>query len=794
MKRLVAVLSGLLVLPAFGEVMPVFFDDEIEYVDGDVAGDFTSDDIVESTDSTQKVNAPVAAPVNVSARSGNTTRATSRAVASGNSATSVRNNNTVSPRNVATRAGTVSRAAITTTNNVSSRNNVAGRTVTSRAAVTSNVNSTANTTPSRAATSARAGTSATTGVASARRATTNTSATTARAGTTPLVQTDTVNTPLYTGRVGVRGSGTTVSTRTPTTRAASALETTTTTTVTDTTSLDELAQLTDFCKAQYMQCMDTFCDTLDDNQGRCSCSSNLKNYEKIEAALKQATTDLQTVAQSIQYIGLSADQVTTLFEQTEAEAAMQGKTDSSQLKSDLEKIRGLIVDVKSTSTSSSSSSGISMDLSGLLDFSVDSTGFDLTSFFGGLSSNTTSIANQRGEQLYKTAAARCKTSVLNNCVAQGVDANVITNVYDLEIDKQCMAYERSLTDANDQMRSTVTNAQNMLRRARLLVDEKKNAYDLRGCVTALDECMQDDFVCGDDYENCLDPSGRYIVNGAIVVGSTPGQVGASATADNLYSTWLYNTDNDPWTSSGDLANYVKDTMEQFDRTSASTGMSLFLQNKIGYIDSSNNKAVGMCAGILNQCQDYTFNRATNGKLTYNKENTVVKEFLQRAMMQIKASQDTIISEYAQNCPLEVKTCLTRNSYSTTLSSSSQLMSVAVASCSSLITTCMSVNGDNSYSTPDGMQAWVNKLNLAPECPGTAKNGVAGAVWPNCRCAADYAYIPTTNECVQSVCGKIQVKYKDSNGTEQTNTLGETWPNCTGCPDNTSFDYTTGTCK
>ena len=46
-----------------------------------------------------------------------------------------------------------------------------------------------------------------------------------------------------------------------------------------------------------------------------------------------------------------------------------------------------------------------------------------------------------------------------------------------------------------------------------MVKQNKNTYDLRGCVTALDECMRTDFVCGDDYENCLDPSGKYIVNG-----------------------------------------------------------------------------------------------------------------------------------------------------------------------------------------------------------------------------------------------------------------------------------------
>lgn len=708
MKRLVAVLSGLLVLPAFGEVMPVFFDEEIEFIDEnpDVKNDgYVSTDSATESDAVKNVNVPVKPATAVSPRNASA-RPASRAVASTNNTTSARTN-TATGRNVATRAGTTSRSA-TNTNTVTQRNNVVSRAATSRAATTATTNSASTTTPSRAAVSSRAGT--TTGVSSARRGTSTSTANTARAGTAvPLIQTDTVNTPLYTGRVGVRGSATTVSSRAPTTRTSSVFDSTQilATPKTDEMSLDELAQLTDFCKAQYMQCMDNFCNVLDDNQGRCSCSANLKNYDKIEAALKQATTDLQTVAQNIQYIGLTADQVSSLFQQTEAEAEMQGKTDTSQLKSDLDKIKSLIVDVKSGSSTSTSTSGISMDLSGLLDFSIDSTGFDLTSLFSGMTTNTNSITNQRGEQLYKTATARCKSSVLNSCVAQGVDASVITNSYDLEIDKQCMAYERALTDANDQMRSTVTNAQNLLQRARLMVAQQKNAYDLRGCVTALDECMQDDFVCGDNYENCLDPSGRYIVNGQIVVGSTPGKVGNDN--NNLYSVWGDNV----WSGGGSLSQYIEDTLGKSQGTAASTNMSYFLQDKIGTIDSD-KKAVGMCVGVLNQCQDYTFTR-TGTTLSYNPQNTVVKEFLSRAMMQIKAAQDTLLSEYAEDCVTDVRTCLIRNTSSSSLDNQTT-RKLATSACQSVITTCMSVNGksDADLTNESEIDKWVVSVSGAKE--------------------------------------------------------------------------------
>jgi hypothetical protein len=201
---------------------------------------------------------------------------------------------------------------------------------------------------------------------------------------------------------------------------------------------------------------------------------------------------------------------------------------------------------------------MSFDLSGLLDFNISSTGFDLTSLFGN-NTNTNSINNQRGDQLYKTATARCKASVLNTCQSQGVDISIITNSYDLEIDKQCIAYERQLNDANDNMTNTVRNAKNVLQKARLMVAQEKNSYGLRECINALDSCMQDDFVCGSDYENCLDPSGKYIVNGEIVVGSTPGTPSTieGAQTNNLYATWNYsNGTKNAWGTDASLSDFI----------------------------------------------------------------------------------------------------------------------------------------------------------------------------------------------------------------------------------------------
>ena len=721
MKRLIAVISGLLVLPAFAEIAPAYYYEEMmaQYADqmpeSDMAVAETDAESVDDADASDEVAKTPVVPTAVSPRNSNGRAAASRAVATAG---------TTSGRNVASRTGTNQNIART----VSTRGTTvtAGRTTTttpSRSAVARNTGTrttrgnASTTVASRPATTVRSASVQTTqqtpGVTS--RNSTKSGGNTARAS---IVQTDTVNSPLYiSSRIGVSNTSN-VSTRVPTIRVGSAT-TSSTTTATETTSatttasIDELAQLTDYCKAQYVACMDNFCNVLDDNQGRCSCSANLSNYAETEEALKQATEDLQDVALQIQYIGLTADEVETLFTQTEAELEMQTSSDNSQLRNDLDKIKNMIIDVKSGTPSSDAS--MQFDLSGLLEFTIDSTGFDLSTLFG-LSNQNDSISNQRGEQLYKTATARCKAAVLNSCAAQGVDTSIITNSYDLEIDKACIAYERSLTDSNEQMSSTVRNAKAVLQRARLLVAQQKNTYDLRGCVNALDTCMQDDFVCGDDYENCLDPTGKYIVNGDVVVGSKPGAPGYDDAP--IYDTWDYtdeSTSKNAWGmgTEGDLSGYIAATVKESAPVATSVNMSEFLQNKIGYHDDDTGRDFGMCMSVLNRCQDVTYTGTGQNK-KYNPTNNVIKEFLNRTLVQIKSSQDTILADYAENCILDVASCLAQNNYDEdentgdTLSSGNKL---AIKACNPIITSCMSVNDVDGVASTEDLTAdeWIMQI-------------------------------------------------------------------------------------
>ena len=689
MKRLIFVIGGLLALPAFAEVSPYYFEDMSEFVDMEMIDE--DDGIVEAGVVIEQENDNAKKPVMA-------IRPNARAISP--RASSRANNDNRATVSRATNTATVSRG-VTPRGTAASRNTSTasvGRGVASRASVSRASNANANT-----------------GVVSRRSATTSASTTKANvaraAASTQKVSSGTQvltggsNSPLYiqsnTGRVSMR--------RAPSVGSVSITNSSTTTPLTassvqDTVSnMDSIAELTDYCKAQYTACMDNFCNVLDDNQGRCTCSKNVKNYEKIENALASATEALQDVAQKIQYIGLSADEITTLFTQTEAELAMNSATDTTALKNDLDRIRKMIVDVQSGTANAVSETVLgSLDFTNLFSLYFDSYGISLSTIFGTTSSaSTQSIGNQRGEALYRTAASRCQQAVLNNCATQGVESSVIVNAYDMEIDKQCIQYERALTESNRQMSATVRNAKTVLQKARLMVAQQKNQYDLRGCINALDTCMMDDYVCGNDYAGCLDPTGRYIVDGAVVVGSMPGESGGEWDSDSqkfaskgLYTVWNKGgTGNQNiWGPATDntynMSDYISDTVRlESAKTTAPKDISEFLQTKIGYRDNEGRNH-GMCMSVLNKCQLYTYDK--DGKYIAN--NQVISEYMQRAFRQIKSAQDTILSNYASNCLSDVTSCLSQNNYAfgATTSGSLNYSDIAIRACLPVINTCRSV--------------------------------------------------------------------------------------------------------
>ncbi len=433
--------------------------------------------------------------------------------------------------------------------------------------------------------------------------------------------------------------------------------------------LEQTAELNKSCQEQYNECMDQFCAVIDSNQKRCSCSANLARYTKVEEAVKNANTQLNDVAQRIRYVGLSADEIRAIMTETEAEETLNKTSDTSETRNMLEEIEDLIRDPTSSSSYVSDTyTGLDMDL----DFSSDSSDIFSLDFLSNTSNS--SFSNLRGTELYNAAKKRCN-SVLTQCKNAGATTQQITGNYDLAIDKDCVAYEQGLKKMNETLTSNVRSANLMLQKARLAVLQNKNQYDAKGCIAALNTCMTDDMVCGADYSKCLDPTKRYIdENGEVVLGQDITKIkdfmaeynNAGITGPNLQE-YYNSTQITPTTCTTNGACNVK-----------------YLLTKIGTRQKVTDE--GLCRAVLDKCQQYTY---SNDK--YNPWNDVIVNYIQRAMVNIKAAQHQIISDYASTCMTDIAACYNQqvsqvNAWSSSASVTS-VYNVMRGACRNVALTC-----------------------------------------------------------------------------------------------------------
>ncbi|MBN1281883.1 MAG: hypothetical protein JW985_02840 [Alphaproteobacteria bacterium] len=554
--------------------------------------------------------------------------------------------------------------------------------------------------------------------------------------------------------------------------------------------LKQTAELNKSCQQQYNDCMDQFCAVIDANQKRCSCSGNLSKYTKVETAVKSANSELNDVAQRIRYVGLSADEIRAIMSSTEAEDVLDGTKDNSESRNMLSEIEKLIKNP--TSATSSSSGNVSTGLDMDLDFTTDSSSdlFNLD-FLGNSSS---SFSNLRGTDLYNAAKKRCN-SVLTQCKTAGGTPQQITGNYDLAIDKDCIAYEQGLTKMNETLKSNVRSANQMLQKARLAVLQNKNQYDAKGCISALNTCMTDDMVCGSDYAKCLDPTKKYIdENGKVVLGQNISAI-TSFMDPTAYNNAAVNT---TYLQTAMNANYSSCNTTYKDGSC----VAKYLMQKIG----TGQKVIdgGLCRAVLDKCQYYTYD--SNGE--YKPYNDVVVNYIQRAMVNIYAAQQEIISDYGSSCMVDIATCYNQqvsqvNAWSST-SSIDSVYNVMRGACRNVALTCSyAVFAKDTISCPiSEPDTCINNISKmfyqSLLCPvnsnyyqsttphAISPNGtVAGYVNERCQCTPGYSVWSGT-------CSKVceQGEYRNSLGV------------CTSCPAGTfwepstidTFVYVCGKCE
>ena len=450
-----------------------------------------------------------------------------------------------------------------------------------------------------------------------------------------------------------------------------------------TSRLEQTATLNKSCQEQYNECMDQFCAVVDANQGRCSCSANLSQYTKVETAVKDANAQLNEVAQRIRYVGLSADEIRAIMTETEAEEALSGAVDTSETRNMLEEIEDLIRDpVSNSSYYSDTSIGLDMDL----DFTSDTADMFSLDFLN--TDSSSSFSNLRGRELYNAAKKRCNT-LLTQCKSAGATPGQITGNYDLAIDKDCVAYENGLKKMNETLVSNVRSANRMLQKARLAVLQNKNTYDAKGCIGALEACMKDDMVCGENYFKCVDPTKKYIdENGEVVLGQNISNITTfmagynNAKIDDGFLQNAYENQNISDSTSDGCA---KASSDDADGGNDGSCVAKYLLQKIGTKQKVTDE--GLCRAVLDKCQRYTYN--ADG--TYRPYNDVVVNYVQRAMTNIRAAQSQAISDYASSCMIDIAQCYNQqvtqvNAWSSSASVSS-IYNVMRGACRNVALTC-----------------------------------------------------------------------------------------------------------
>ncbi|MBR5153395.1 MAG: hypothetical protein IKW57_01200 [Alphaproteobacteria bacterium] len=562
--------------------------------------------------------------------------------------------------------------------------------------------------------------------------------------------------------------------------------------------LTQTSTLNSSCQERYNECMDQYCAVLDEQMRRCSCSKNLSHYSKVESALQTATNELSDVAQKIRYVGLSADEIRAIMTETIAEQSMKSTSDTSENAHMLSQIADLIISPTGGSSTYYSNTSDMTDLGLNLDFSSDGLNIlnlDLLS----TGSTNTSISNLRGASLYNAAKKRCN-DILKSCGGAGATTQQISAVYDMAIDRDCVQYEQSLNTRNKDLVSSVRSATTILQKARLAVLQNKNQYDARGCVAALDACMQDDMVCGSDYTRCLDPTQRYIsADGDVIFGQRITTItdfmknynNASITAEMLYNAYDKQTI--------DVSSCSKDPSSKTNM-GGNDGSCIvkYLLQKIGTKQKTTDE--GLCRAVLDRCQRYSYNQDV-----YQPYNDVVVNYIQNALVKIYSAQYKILSDYASECIADVSECYNAqidqlNTYSTNAIAGS-VSRVLRGACRNIALTCAyavfaDAEGQKQCTNEDqcidsissifyqSLMCPLNSTYLTTEYTGNIGNGTE---YVSSRCKCNSGYDVWGGSCLTKCpSGVVRDSYGVCGGSNEN-------PNNPGNDDSDDGDDSDGDC-
>ena len=394
----------------------------------------------------------------------------------------------------------------------------------------------------------------------------------------------------------------TVATRTPATRSVSNRTPTTTQNVisraaTDSTQTSETRTGAAYeqCKSAFFTCMDQFCQLKNDSFRRCSCSDRIFDFQDISETYQSASEKLTEFSENLDVVGMTREQAVSMKTASEGENALtDDKSASKQL------LQAIMNSIKGEKTSVS---GKYQDLNSI------SISADMSNAFG-MDDSGQIIASYNGETLYKAVYPRCRSAVKEDCNNASLQRAI--NAYLMAIEQDCNTVETALQSQRKTLKAATHQSSAMLDLARVENRQKHNSDDVATCIVNVENAIQSEEVCGEGYHRCLD-YGEYIdiTTGAPFAGVKDfyklGEILTFKNTDNLKDVKLSQLN-----SNRKFAQYFENKTKKFAQDS------------------------------LDRCVEQS--------------DTVWKEYLDRALLDIYYAQQSKVKEIQQSCVDLVTAC------------------------------------------------------------------------------------------------------------------------------------------
>ena len=354
------------------------------------------------------------------------------------------------------------------------------------------------------------------------------------------------------------------------------------------------------CRDAYATCMDQFCANANDTYRRCYCSDRFQSFrdtsDRLDTALK-LLTEFQD--NNLNAVDKTAAEVSAMYTATAGEKAIKKDTSASQ------KLLDSISDVLS-GKQSVKTQNTGLNSLGILDFSGfggtdDIWNTDSSSLFGG--SKATDLTELEGKALYDGAAKQCAEIIRESC---GGDAmfNLARSSYSILVSQDCNAYEKNINAKKSSVEDTIRTAEKYLRDARLEEYRSHNSADVNECLANVEKTMRQSVTCGENYEKCMDYTGKYI---------------NTTTGEPIFSQALFGL------------NKLINLNGSVDVLGNNADFNKYLDGKRVFAETA-----------LNSCRDIA--------------DTVWYEFKRSALIQIAQAQDEKIQEVKDSCVTTIKEC------------------------------------------------------------------------------------------------------------------------------------------